>query len=272
MFTELSHTWESPWLRRTGSGRGTAMGQACLRKTVPLHLQAWPQSLAVSCKTPRFFHIQKRLRNFVFPPHLFFFFSPSFFVPGQMSAPDRKHDWIEYKMLALSVPRSRAPCLCPHARSSGGRGAVGRPWAACGEATGRGHTATGHQRRSMGVPGPLTAVPVGACATERVRSDLWGGDTRRARAEDRDRDRLPRAPSPARSPLSPRLSPRAAAERQERGPAGGQGRGLRSPWAGGKGQENRDEATASSFSLPLILLHSPCSLSLPLPFPLPPSF
>lgn len=58
--------------------RGSHGAGVLEKERVPLHLQTWPQSLAGSCKRPRFFHIQKRLRNFVFPPHTFFFF-PVFF-------------------------------------------------------------------------------------------------------------------------------------------------------------------------------------------------
>lgn len=48
-----------------------------------------------------------------------------------------------------------------------------------------------------------------------------------------------------------------------RGAAPGRARGFASLWAGGKGEGNREEATASSFSLPLISLRSPLLLLSP---------
>lgn len=130
---ELSHTWASPQVRRTASARGAAPGAGVVDKErvpPPPPGLAWP--LAVSWMRARFFHIQKCLRNFVFFSPFFFFFL-SFFIPGQMSAPDRKHDWIEYKTPSLSVPPSRARWRCrgagaaPRTELRGSGGASAHP-------------------------------------------------------------------------------------------------------------------------------------------------
>lgn len=195
-----------------------------------------------------------------------------------MSAPDRKHDWIEYKTLSLSVPPSRARWRCRGAGAAPrtglwrGLSPPAAPWGGPGQPgerpQGRDTQGQGTGAAGWGSPAPSQPCPW-VPVTARVQNDPWGGDTPPLPGH---RDAALGSFPLSFRPSNPKFSPRASAQRQERGPAGGQGRGAALPWAGGKGQENRDEATASSFSLPLILLHSPCSLSLPLPFPLPPSF
>lgn len=115
------------------------------------------------------------------------------------------------------------------------------------------------------------ARPVGTAgwAAPSPRGRAWLPARPRAAEQSRARACGLRSPSPPAS-----LLPSRALGARLLG-----GLGVRFPLGWGKGKGNREEATASSFSLPLISLRSPLlapSLSLPLPFhlpfPLPPSF
>lgn len=160
-----------------------------------------------------------------------------------MSAPDRKHDWIEYKTLAVRAAQPSPVSVSP-------RTELRRPWA------GRGHTGdTQGQRRSMRVPGSPAAVPGGACVSERVRKEPWGGDTRPGTGTG-CRGSCPRSPPP-----QPRLVPAGSARSGA----------LREGRAGGCAPPGLGEGTGKSRrSNSLQLFPSSNLASLPL-LPLPPS-
>lgn len=126
---------------------------------------------------------------------------------------------------------------------------------------------TARQHRRIGVPIPLANVRVGACVAEGGAEPTCGvGTAYPTHSQEwlgRGR-RVPWAPHPSHFALPTLASPPQASEAtQDAGPCRRAGSGVCFPLGvGGKGEENKEEATASSFSLPLILLHS---LLLPLP-------
>lgn len=199
---------------------------------------AWPQPLAVSYNRPRFSKPRNAWGTF------------SFFFPGQMSVHDRKHDWIQHKMLLLFVQLRRFLCLCYEVGSSPPSRrppeAVALAWVSahprrhcCGVVLGC--LQRSGDREGIGHPslqltstaGWVSPSPSQTCMwvpvwLRRCRADRWGGDRVPYPPSGLagQRDRAPWALQPLTLPFQPQLLPRRHQRALgTRGPAGGQALG-----------------------------------------------